>query len=72
MITLTEQGQKKKTQTVFDGSVAKVKKAPVPVPALIVRTEEGLPLKKYKFFYRHIIGPNGLSCLRGLKLKVKR
>ena len=36
---------KEKTQTVFDGSVAKVKKAPVE------RTEDGLPLKKRTKYY---------------------
>ena len=47
--------QSKKTQTVFDGSVAKVKRAPVPFvpppPPLIVRTEDGLPLKKRTRYY---------------------
>ena len=63
---------KEKTQTVFDGSVAKVKKAPVPLVPPVERTEDGLPLKKrYKLYYMHILGPNGKTERKIVPVEVK-
>ena len=57
--------QSKKTQTVFDGSVAKVKRAPVE------RTEDGLPLKKRYMLY-HICGPNGKNQIVPVEVKEEK